>query len=264
MSVLLVRLGRGVFAEGEVTAYAAIDGQELLDIYTAGSDSDAIAHVRSLSGGASVVCDPGLENAARAAGLPCRPLSDGEAAHRAHFSMFVFAPEMLEGIDPGVLVDYFEASYILQIAAQKDAKQYQFRAELSGRIGDTSVDDEVFVIFNAGPSPRMTVVTRQSFDLLEKGERSFADTDQLSVIFEREPQAMIESLTAAYGLSYVPRPLLMREAEEVSPSQIEVEKLAALMGLSGRFVSANKIGMEWTPSLGGSIVVQFDLLGAAC
>ena len=263
MALVLLKLGTGVLPEGGYTAYAVSDGSNLVDLYTAASDGQAIDHARDLASGRELECEPALASAALARGCPVRPLSAGEAADRAHFTMRVFAPDLLEGMTPGILTDFFEAAYVFVFGAAKDTRQWQFIADLRGTIGDTRMEDRLGLIVNTGATPGLSALDEQNLERLLEGEVGLDDVDRSVVRFEQEPAALAAALEQPYGLGFVPWPHIVSGGRAHAPSALEVETLAALMGMTGRHLSTGEMGMTWQPHLGGSLEVRLGVRGIA-
>jgi hypothetical protein len=264
MTMLLLKLGTGRLPEGVFTAYALMDGTSLVDIFTSSSDDRAFEKAKELALGAAVEVEADMAVAAQRRGYPSRALTPGEDADRAHFTLSVFAPEVLEGIEqPGVLLDFFEAAYVFAAAVRRDTRQWSFIVDVRGTIGDVPLNERLGVLVDAGERPEMTTMTEGDIERLLNRAAELEQVGRMGVIFDPEPSVVAAALERAYGLTNVPRPFVGRSNAPQPLTAVDVEKLAALMGATGRHVSAGTMGMDWRPQLGGTLEVRLTVRGIA-
>lgn len=264
MSLLVLKLGTGILPEGIFTAYALMNGTALFDMYVASNDDEALQKAAESAHGHALECEPGLTEAAQRRGYPVRPLTAGEAADRAHCSLSVFAQDTFEGINqPEVLLDFFEAAYVFAYAVQTDTRQWSFIADIRGTVADTTLHERLGVLVNTGVKPSLYAMTEEVHDRLHAGSCKLDDIDCLAVVFEDEPRAVAETLEQPYGLTSVPTPYMLWAKHRWVPDAVIVEKLAGLMGVIGRHISAGHVGMAWNPRLGGLLEIRLGVRGIA-
>jgi hypothetical protein len=263
MTMLALKLGSGTLPEGTYSVYAVTGEGGLVDLYEAASDALALEQALGLSGDAPLECEPGLQEAAADLGLAVRALDAGDAANRAYLAKVVFAPQMIPECPAGVLMDFFEAAHILAHAAAKDRRQWQLQVDIRGTIAGTALDERLGVIFNSGERPSLWAVAESDLGRLAGGTAGLDAIDRMTVDFEDEPAALAAALQEPYGLTRVPWPRVIRDGEERPVTPLQAEELAALMGVAGRLVSAQRTGMDWDPYLGGTLQVRLSVLGVA-
>jgi hypothetical protein len=262
MSALLFSLGRGPIPEGTFSVYALIDGSDVKEIFPADSPAQALDRALAISD-APPECGPQLQEAAEARGWTARELRPPELAIRAHLAIRVFAADLFPGIQSHIMAEFFDAAYIFQVAADRDIRQYHFRAAMQGQIGNEPVSETVAAVMNTGPAPSLWVMAESQLARLVEGSVPFQEIDLHSVNFADEPEAVVDALEDAYGLTGLPYP---RGQGRFAPTPLDamlIEKLAALLGVTGHYLSAQSPGMDWNPQLGGELRVRIELLGVA-
>jgi hypothetical protein len=263
MTMLALKLGTGPLPEGVYSLYALTDEQGLVDLYEAACDAQALERALGLAAGSPLECEPGLAAAAAPLGLAVRPLEPGEAANRAYLAKVVFAAQLIPECPAGVLMDLWEAAYVLAFAAAKERRQWQLLAEVRGTIGKTRLDERLGLVFNTGEHPSLWVMAEADLRRLAAGSAELEAIERLTLTFEDGPEALAAALEEPYGLTSVPWPRAFRNGVEGPVTPVEAEKLAALMGAAGRHVSAQRLGMDWDPHLGGTLQVRLSVLGVA-
>jgi hypothetical protein len=256
----VLKIGAGSSSEGPVTVYALLEKLELIELYTASSDADAVARAIELSAGAGVELEDALEPAAAAAGRPVRRPTAGEAATRVELAVRVFARASFGAVAPHALLDYFETAYAFWQVSRRETKHRDLVVDLRGAIGGAQVDERRGIVVSLGERPSLATMSEADLERVLAGT-PVTQVDRLAVTFGEDPPALAQALERPYGLKLVPLPLLVEGGRSGVVSDLLITKLATIMALLARHFGAGSMGVAWDAGIGGTVEARLTHRG---